>query len=251
MNATHSDSLGRAPTPGIAPDRVVVWRVSLIPSDERVRRLRALLSGDEIARADRFHFQRHRDRFTIARGALRSILSTCVGADPRAIRFAYGPQGKPSLANAETPDDIRFNVSHSEDLALVAVAPGRELGVDVECVRDLKDFEVLARRFFAAGEVAALESLDPPSRREAFFACWTRKEAFLKAKGGGLSVPLREFEVSVLPGEEAALRGVEWDPSEAARWRLASLSVAEGYAAALAVEGDDWTLEMREWADTA
>jgi 4'-phosphopantetheinyl transferase len=239
----RSDAVGLA----VAPDRVVVWRVSLAPSEARVRRSRDLLSPDEIARADRFYFQRHRDRFTIARGALRRILGECVGADPREIRFAYGERGKPSLALGAAAGDIRFNVSHSEDVALVAVARGRELGVDVECVRDLIDLEGIARRFFARGEVEALESLPASQRREAFFACWTRKEAFVKANGGGLFVSLGEFEVSLLPGEEAALRSVGWDPSEVARWRLASFPKADGYASAIAVEGRDWSLDLRDW----
>lgn len=230
-----------------AEDEVHVWRASLEADSAKVQRLEHLLSSDERERADRFHFPRDRAAFVVARGTLRHLLGRYLDADPEQLRFSYTSYGKPSLHAPGGSAALRFNLSHSGGLVLYAVSHGRELGIDVETIRTQVVEEPLAERFFAPGEVAALRSLPAGQQPEAFFACWTRKEAYIKAKGEGLSMPLESFEVSLLPGEPAALRRTEGDPDEAGRWSLVTLEMEPGYAAALAVQGHDWRLRCWEW----
>jgi 4'-phosphopantetheinyl transferase len=163
------------------------------------------------------------------------------------MRFAYGPKGKPDLAPGSAVGGIRFNVAHAGGLALVAVTRGREVGVDLEQVRDV-DVEGIAERFFSAREVAALRRLPPAIRAEAFFRCWTRKEAYVKATGDGLSAGLEQFDVSLLPGDPAAMLAHRGDPSEVGRWSLRDLAPAPGYVGALAVEGRGYRARWRDWS---
>ncbi len=166
---------------------------------------------------------------------------------PDHLRFYYGPQGKPKLDKETAGEALRFNVTHTQGLALYAVANGREVGIDVERIRpELVDGD-FAERFFSPREVAALRMLPVGLRPEAFFNCWTRKEAYAKARGDGLSLPLKQFDVSLAPREPAALLSTKGDPLEAARWSLSALHPGPGYVAALAVEGHDWRLECRQW----
>jgi 4'-phosphopantetheinyl transferase len=225
-----------------AEDEIQVWTLSLELPEAEWQPLAALLSEDERARAVRFVFERHRRRFTAARAALRHILGARLGVAPAEVRFAYGPHGKPELAAGCGAGRLRFNLAHSHELALVALCEGRELGVDVEHVRPLADAMRIAERFFSTREREALAGLPPEAQREAFFRCWTRKEAYLKALGDGLARPLDGFDVSLARGEPAALLGVAADPAEAARWGLAHLEPAPGYVGALAVEGSGWSL---------
>lgn len=218
-------------------DCVDVWRVDLDVSDQLCADLRSVLSDHECQRADRFRVEPPRRQYTVARGTLRHILSRYLDTPPEEIGLSYGPQGKPQLTDATDQPDICFNVSHSQDLALVAVARRKHVGVDVEHIDREVRHEELARRFFSAHEVAAMERMAPAERRIAFFACWTRKEAFLKAKGTGLQLPLSQFDVSVNPDEPAQLLRVGWDPDEVDRWELHSLEVRQGYLAAMAVDG--------------
>jgi 4'-phosphopantetheinyl transferase len=233
-------------------DEVHVWRASLDLSTSRVLRLRQALTADELGRVARFHFQRSRDRFIVARGSLRTILGRYLGLEPGQVRFSYSPFGRPApIAPSGCPGQraLDFNLSHSGDLALFALARGRKVGVDVERISADVDWEPMAERFFSPRESAALRALPPGVRREAFFTCWTRKEAVVKARGEGLSLPLDRFDVSVVPGEPAALLATRDDPGEASRWTLRDLSPGPGYVAALAVEGRDLRLRYWEWAD--
>jgi 4'-phosphopantetheinyl transferase len=226
---------------------VHVWRVVLDQPAIRLQSLWEQLAPEERDRAARFHFPKDRDRFVAARGLLRVILGAYLGVDPAGLRFTKNAYGKPALAEQRGPDDLRFNLSHSHELVLYAITRGREVGIDVEWMRpDLADEEIAAR-FFSPREVAALRALPEPQRLEAFFNCWTRKEAFIKARGEGLSLPLDEFDVSLAPGEPAALLGTCWDPHEAGRWSLRALSPGPGYAAALAVEGECDDPMVRPW----
>lgn len=238
------------PVTALPGDEVHVWRARLDASPERVRSLLDLLAPDERERAVRFHFQRDHDRFTVARGLLRGILGGYLGSGPEhsslgpeRLRFEYGAQGKPSLAAEHNPAGLRFNVSHSEGVALFAVTRGREVGVDVERVSARVSCEEIAGRFFSPREVEDLRALPPPLREAAFFNCWTRKEAYIKARGEGLSLPLDGFDVSLAPGEPAALLANRLDPEEVARWSLRELRPWPGFAAALAVEGRGWRLK--------
>ena len=166
----------------------------------------AFLDERELARAGRFRFERDRKRFAFFRAAIRLILGRYVGRPPRELRFAYSPEGKPSLAGRPADDFLEFNLAHSEDVALLAVGRGRRIGVDLERIRDERDTDEIAERFFSRDEVRALRALAPDQRRKAFFSCWTRKEAYVKARGDGLSMPLSSFSMSLAPREAAELR---------------------------------------------
>jgi len=205
------------------------------------------LAPDELRRADRYRFERDRRRFIVARGVLRAILSRYTGVEPGQLRFRYGAQGKPQLVGETGREALRFNLSHAHELVLFAVARGRAIGVDLEYVRrDLADLE-LAERFFSPTEVAVLRALPAYARCRAFFNCWTRKEAYIKAKGGGLSIPLDQFDVTLGPGKAAALVEARWDAEEASRWSLHGMDPAPGYVAALAVQGRAWELAFWRW----
>jgi 4'-phosphopantetheinyl transferase len=192
-----------------------------------------ILSEDEHARASRYRFDQHRNEFIVTRGTLRILLGAYLQKSPQGLAFSYSPQGKPSLSNEET--DLRFNVSHTAGLAALAFVRGREIGVDVEKQRPECEALKLAERFFSPSERQFISGFSGPALHQAFFRCWTRKEAFIKAKGGGLSIPLDQFDVSIAEDQPAALIGTRPDATEASRWMLHDLPAQQGYAAALAV----------------
>ncbi len=228
-------------------DEVHVWRAALNVQASHVQCLRRTLTADERSRAERFHFQKDREHFIVARGLLRAILGRYLDVEPSQLRFSYSPYGKPSLARESGSGDLCFNVSHADGLALYAVTRGRQLGVDIERVRaDLAD-EQVAERFFSQQELAELRTFSGSMRSQAFFNCWTRKEAYIKARGEGLSLPLDQFDVSLAPGGPAALLSTAGNPQEAFRWSLRELNPGSGYVAALAAEGDDWQLKCWQW----
>ena len=228
-----------------SPDLIRIWRVPLDASFEEDARLEGVLSRDETDRAHRYFFDRDRRRFTMGRAVLRLILAGYLGTEAEQVKINYGKHGKPSLAAPNA--GIRFNVSHSQEIALIAVAHGREVGVDVEFVRQLTDQEQLLTSNFSSCEVAAYRLLPRQQQQAAFFAGWTRKEAYLKACGEGLSIPLDSFAVSLGPDDPAALLEVRHDPMEPARWGMANLSVAPGYAGALVAEGGGWRFDYADW----
>lgn len=231
--------------PGPAPvGEVHVWRVALDRSDESVSPFQAVLARDERRRAERFHFARDRRRFSVTRGALRMLLARYLGGDPTDVDFEYGAHGKPRLAGDPS---LRFNVSHSHELALLAFTHGAELGIDVERERRLEDLEEIAERFFSPRETTALRGLQPAQRPGAFFRCWTRKEAWIKATGDGLAQALHTFDVSLAPGETPRLEVVSGRPGEAERWWMADLEPAPGYAGALAIRGRPSRLVQWDW----
>jgi 4'-phosphopantetheinyl transferase len=226
-------------------EEVHVWRASLERDDSEVERLWAALAPDERERARRFHFERDRRRFVLARGVLREILGRCLGLAPALIRFAYNEYGKPSLR--EDMGGLRFNASHSAGAALYACTLGCEVGIDVELLRDdFASFEV-AERFFSRAEVRSLDALPAHLRTQGFFNCWTRKEAYIKALGEGLSHPLNSFSVSLAPGEPVRLISTDTDRLEADPWSIVDLKPFEGYAAALAIRGSDPEIQCWDW----
>ena len=215
-----------------APGEVHIWRIELDCAAKTVAALKTTLSLEEEQRAARFRSFELRERWAVARGALRCILAAYAGCEPGALVFREGPQGKPVLAPPAA--DIPFNLSHTGGLALIAIAGSGRVGIDAEIVRPEVEVEDLSRRFFAPAEAAEILALPPDVRLAAFFTCWTRKEAFVKALGGGLSVPLDRFQVSIRTDESPRLVWVEGDKPE--HWSL--LDVSEpGVAAALVVEG--------------
>ncbi|MFN2529798.1 MAG: 4'-phosphopantetheinyl transferase superfamily protein, partial [Pyrinomonadaceae bacterium] len=215
---------------------VHVWRVDLNQPAAMIEHCRELLSKDEQARANRFHFESDRQHFIVARGFLRAILASYLEISAQAIQFSYASHGKPELANSYSHElPLNFNLAHSGSFALYGVTRMGEIGVDLEHIRSDFTGDDIARRFFSSNEVGCLTSLPADVRHEAFFNCWTRKEAFLKAKGTGLSLPLDQFDVTLAPAEPAALLLTRWDETEATRWSLKSIDVAPGYVAAVAV----------------
>lgn len=199
------------------------------------------LAPDERERGKRFLLERDRARFMRGRAGLRSVLGACLGVGPASVALRLTPRGKPELALGSP--HVRFNVSHSGGRAIVAVALGREVGVDLELMRVGIDHGAVARRFFTPGEQAAIETGPVHGRLAAFYRCWVAKESYLKARGEGLSAPLNAFEV-----DPTALRGApRWSALEqnAHRWRIEQLAVGNAYAAALTCEQGDWT--PRRW----
>jgi 4'-phosphopantetheinyl transferase len=228
----------------VLPENEIHVRLtSLDVSPSSLAELRRTLSPDERERADRYRFEPDQRRSIISRGYLRLLLGKILDLPPDALRFEYDDFGKPWLVPAQGL--LQFNVSHSGNLILIAIARGRAVGIDVEKIRTDFEMDRVAARFFSANEREKLASISGYDRWEAFFTCWTRKEAYLKAKGVGLSMPLDQFDVSFLPNEEARLLETRPERQEAERWRLAPLAIPLGYVAAVAAEGFDWKLECR------
>jgi 4'-phosphopantetheinyl transferase len=213
---------------------VHVWVVGLEASPVSVQELCATLSSDEKNRSERFRFEHLRRRFCVARGLLRLFLGAYLATPPRDIEFSCGKYGKPSVAGVE---DFQFNISHSENVTVYAFAFGCDLGIDVEQIRNIDDIDAIARHFFCSEEAADLNSIQVQERLDAFFACWTRKEAYIKATGEGLSASLDTFRVSLRPDEAPAFVHIDGSASEAQSWSLYSLRPNEGYIGALAFRG--------------
>lgn len=232
-----------------AESDVHLWRVSLDRPESELPRWMSLLSDDERRRAERYRIAAPRRQFITARSALRRILAMGLGVSPMEIGFEYGPHGKPLLREPTFARDVQFNVSHSGELALIAVARRRRLGVDLERIRSELRFLPLAQRFFSPREVQELQRVSAEQQREAFFHCWTRKESYIKAEERGLSLPLDRFDVSLQPEAPACLLQCLDDPHAAARWSMVALDPAPGYVGALIAEGADWTLHRWEWRE--
>lgn len=229
----------RAATPSpLEPHVAHVWRVALDDA-ARVEAYWPLLSPDERTRALRFHRELHRRRYVVAHGALRSILAGYVDAEPRSLEFVTGEHGKPALRDTGRASEktVEFNLSHSADLALIAVAHARPVGVDLEHWADDVEHLELAERFFSPAERRALRALAhaPDLVAAGFFAAWTRKEAYLKATGHGIVRGLHHFDVTLVPGEPARLLADRLDAAAVERWSMTELDPAPGYSAALVV----------------
>ncbi|MEQ8767562.1 MAG: 4'-phosphopantetheinyl transferase superfamily protein [Planctomycetota bacterium] len=221
---------------------VEIWRCALTAGERVVAECRSFLTSEELARADRFVREAPRRQFVIVRGTLRKLLGGYLGCAPGEIALEVGERGKPTLGSGA----LRFNVSHSGELALLAFSRDRELGVDIERMREEVATTEIARRYFAPGEVKRFEEIPESGRTRAFFQCWTRKEAFIKATGEGLFRALDRFEVDFGPGRAAQLIAVRDDPSAAARWTMCDLDPSEGYCAALAIAQGPLEIGLRE-----
>jgi 4'-phosphopantetheinyl transferase len=221
--------------------------VVLLRLDQALPGAGELLDEDERARADRFVFERHRHRFITCHAWVRIVLGRCLDRAPESLRFTAGPHGKPCLADAAA--DLRFNLSHSGERALLAVTRGQEVGVDIEQERTIATLD-LARRFFAPSESQALEAMCASDRMPAFFRCWTRKEAFIKAIGHGFTCPLAGFEVSLADEDSPQLlRSCTAVAGGLERWRIVSVPVEPGYRAAIAAGPGDW--RVIRWTEPA
>jgi 4'-phosphopantetheinyl transferase len=211
----------------LASDEVHTWCASLDIPSETSARLYATLTPDERQRSARFHFDRDRQRFIAARGVLRELLGGYLQIDPRDVSFVYNAFGKPDLSPG-FGGELKFNLSHAAGLALIAIATASSIGVDLEYIRMQADYPEIARRFFSAAEVDSLSALQSDTYAAAFLNCWTKKEAYVKARGAGLTMPLN-------------------DSDSAARWSLYTFQPAPGYAGAVAIEGSGWRLRHWQW----
>lgn len=223
---------GASVAPRLPRDVAHLWEQPL-NEWQALDRCAELLSAEERTKASQYRVERPRRQFILTRGTLRLLLGSYLEKDPAELNFRYTEYGKPFL---EESGDLRFNVSHSDGMALLAFVRGREIGVDIEKISTTRDVQHLAQRFFSARERDNLARLSGKELQQAFFRCWTRKEAYIKAMGEGLSLPLDQFDVSVLPHEANALLATRPDPSEARRWQLSEVPSNPEYAAAVAVE---------------
>jgi 4'-phosphopantetheinyl transferase len=250
----------------LPPNEVHLWRAEIdhICADEA--RWHKLLSAEEKNRAAGFHFPADRQRFAASRALLRMILSGYLSVDPSTIAFAYSSKEKPSLAEPRAASGLKFNLSHSGGVALFAFAREREIGVDIEQIRSTSDLDGIARRFFSVAEQQQFFAFPPEEKTGAFFRCWTRKEAYIKATGDGLSLPLSQFDVSLeadskqgspkqgsknqglkKQGSKNALLATRPDPSEAYQWHLRDVPGGPGFMAALCVRGSECA--VRGWEE--
>ena len=218
---------------------VHIWRINLNSDELQLQFFRETLSSDEIARAERFYFPEHRQRFIAGRGTLRTILGQYLDIDPKQVEFEYQPRGKPLLAAKFAGKGLLFNLSHSQDLALLGVSYQNQIGVDLEYIRTMSDLEGLAKRFFSAREYEYLRLLSPAQQQQIFFRYWTCKEAYLKATGDGL-VQLEEIEIDLTPNQPSKLL-VSGD------WSLSELTPADNFAAAVVVAGSNIHLHCWEY----
>ncbi len=227
-------------------DNVDVWCISLRMDESSLNSLLQLLTEDERKKAGRLRFKRVRDDFVASRGLLRLILTAYLNEKPQSLEFQYGKHGKPDLADGFNRIGVTFNMSHSHGMALYGVGLEQAIGVDIEKIRTDMSFIKIAKRFFSSLEYETLQRLPAHQLKYGFFNCWTRKEAYIKAKGEGLSSLISRFAVSLAPGEPAAMLDHELDAREVSRWSITDLDIGPDYAAAIAVDGQGVTVTNKE-----
>ena len=246
---TETDFRWQIPSldPELSDNEVHIWLATLKQPVEQIRQLAHTLCRKEMIKSQRFRVERDQHRFIVGRGVLRAILGRYLKIYPDQLRFCYEERGKPLLADNFNNRPIQFNLSHTHEIALYAFTSDREIGVDVEYVRPMQDMEQIAARFFSISESAVLLGLPEGQKLEAFFNCWTRKEAYIKALGEGLAKSLKEFEVSLTPGEPAELLKDEERPEEVGCWSIKSLRPYSGHIAAVAVKGHVQQFKYWQW----
>lgn len=213
-----------------------IWKSSLNVDNQRFQFLKSLLSKDELRRAERFYFDKDKKQFVVGRGILRVLLGTYLEVNPQKLEFQYNKYGKPFIQN-RCRTNLHFNLSHSKDMLVLAFTKNANVGVDIEYLRSDFDVVRLARQFFSKREVNELLTTPTDLLKIAFLNCWTRKEAFIKAKGKGLSIPLNKFDVSLFPGKPAVLRYFFENPKEISQWFLHEVkNIGEGYISSVAVK---------------
>jgi 4'-phosphopantetheinyl transferase len=229
----------------LSDQEIHVWCAGLDQPEAVIQQFALLLSEDERSRSQRFRFDQHRQRFIVARGVLRSLLSKYLKVAPAEIQFCYGQHGKPALSQAFAHYSLYFNLSHSQELGLYAFAHHTPLGVDVEYCSPCVDIDSIVNRYFSLQERVVFSSLSLEQRQLAFFTAWTGKEAYLKAIGSGLTIPLSQIEVSLHPELPLKLLSVAGDSTNASCWLLQSFQPTSDYQAAIAIQGNHW--KMRWW----
>jgi 4'-phosphopantetheinyl transferase len=229
---------------------VHVWAGPLDVPDSDLAAFKNALSLRDLDRAGRFHFERDRNRFIVAHGWLRQLLSSYLSVPPEELEFKYGAKGKPALSDFGDGAGLEFNMTHAEGLSLIAVCQGAPVGIDLERIRPLTDAEDLVERFFSKHEIAAFKDLPDDQKAEAFFNLWTRKESWLKSTGEGIAHLLDQVEVTFAPGDSARLLRMPEAFAPITDWSLCDLAPAPGFAAALAVAAADAKPECRRWDHT-
>jgi 4'-phosphopantetheinyl transferase len=236
------------PSPELLPGHLHIWRVPQDVNEAVLARYWPILDPKEQMRANRFYFVRDKNRYVVSRAVLRLVIGRYLAQPPKQIRFTYTEHGKPALASVNS-ERLQFNVSHSGGLAMMAFCLDAEVGIDVEQRRPLDDGEQIAKRFFSAAEVAVFMSLPSEQRVEAFFNCWTRKEAYIKAIGEGLSCPLNVFDVTLAPGDAARIVHIRGSEAAAVEWSMFSLRPDEGFETAVAIPGQNWLVSYWQWLE--
>jgi len=231
--------------PALVPHEPHIWCVPLLAKEQQLQAWWTLLSSDEQKKAERYRFEKNTRQYIQARGILRELLGEYLNCSPRRIEFDYNTYDKPTL---KPQSKLKFNVSHSGQMALLAFNWGDEIGVDIEDSTREIEIDVVAKHFFSPNEVTTLTALPLSEQQTTFFNCWTRKEAIIKALGTGLAFPLNQFEVSMKIGSPARLLATHWDPEEAANWYMASFSPAENYIGAFAVRAKVKDLRLWQWS---
>jgi 4'-phosphopantetheinyl transferase len=245
----NDKSTWQSAVPGkpLSSNDVHVWCASLDIDILQSKNLSMNLSADELARAGRFRFERDRKRFILAHAFLRVIIGRYLEINPHQLCFEYTSHGKPILSSNQGYDTLCFNMSHSNEFAIYAFARGRKVGIDVERIDANVDFEQIAQRFFSSGEIRSLESIHKNKRCELFFQYWTRKEAFIKATGKGMSFPMKQCDVSLMNGKAVSPIILSGNSRENLRWYGLDLAPVPGYIGAIAVEGNDWDVSCWEY----
>jgi 4'-phosphopantetheinyl transferase len=233
--------------PLLLGENVHVWQAKIDLPSKGVQNLKKNLSIDERIKAERFRFDRDKNQFIAARGILRLILTYYLSVEPGAVRFCYDKNGKPRLHNEFGKTGIKFNVSHSEGLAVYVFTRGHEVGVDVECMREISEMEQIIEQLFSAKERVVFNALPISEKRETFFNWWTRKEAFTKATGNGLSHPLDRFDALLAGGKTGESLGILGCAQECQGWSIFDMTPAEEFAGAVVVEGKDWDVQCWQW----
>lgn len=226
---------------------VHVWVGELDKTVSELYRFIHPLSSDERMRAERFHFEKDRNRFIVRHGILRMILGHYLDLDANRLRFHHGENGKPVLNETPGIVDIKFNLSHSNGVALFAFARHSDIGVDIEYIRDISEMDLLAERYFSITENDVFRSIPKNQRKEAFFKCWTCKEAFVKALGDGLSWSLGKFDVSMVPGESGKLLRIKDDSKEASQWFIQTFNPTPDYVGSIAVRSRIPKIRCWKW----
>jgi 4'-phosphopantetheinyl transferase len=239
MNTDESQWRRTIPDKLMLSNEVHVWHVLLDLPNFEIESLLRILSVDELERASKFHFEKDKKRFIASRGILRKILSHYLGVSPQMIRFEYTFYGKPVLASKSGEATLCFNLSHSNEFALYAVCQGKNIGIDIERVRDDVSVEQISQKFYSHNEISALENICKNDRFKLFFEYWTRKEALVKAIGKGISFPMEQCDVSLKTGSVLSSVIVHGNNVECSCWYVQDLFPSHGYVAAIAVDCSD------------
>jgi 4'-phosphopantetheinyl transferase len=248
--AAASMSLGYQSTDlPLKAGEIHAWLACLEKPPFIIQRLAKTLSSEEKKRASRYRFERDKNHFILSHGILRTLLGRYLSKNPDQLKFVFGDKGKPKLKHGIGKQKIHFSVSTSGGMALYAFTRGHEIGVDIEKIRDMDDMELIAEHFFSEQEKAKLFALRKQERKAAFFNCWTRKEAYLKALGTGFSDPLDKFEVSLTPGEPAKLLEINGNSKKACQWTVFALDPSPDYVAAIAIQNRRFEMRMWQWED--